>query len=174
MKRLFARTNTPAASPEGGAALHEPPDDAARPEQPLPELPLCFMLSHVEPDGPVRLDGVKLALTELMGLELDGPKLGAFAGLLNACDFPLQLLVRQHPPDLERMRRELAAAQPGGLPKQTREAAESQRRLLTELDAREGILDRRFYAVCEQEHAQELRGLLARTGLSIHPLKDEA
>ena len=67
------------------------------------------MLSHLEADGPVRLDGVKLALTELMGLELDGPKLGAFAGLLNACDFPLQLLVRQHPPELGRMRRELEA-----------------------------------------------------------------
>ena len=46
------------------------------------------MLSHLEPDGPVRLDGVKLALTELMGLELDAPKLGAFAGLLNALRLP--------------------------------------------------------------------------------------
>ena len=53
-------------------------------------------------------------------------------------------------------------------------AAESQRRLLIELESREGILDRRFYAVCEQEHAQELRGLLARSGLSVHPMQDEA
>ena len=35
-----------------------------------------------------------------MGLELDEPKLGAFAGSLNALDFPVQLLVRQHPPVL--------------------------------------------------------------------------
>ena len=47
--------------------------------KPPPELPLCFLLSHVEPDGPVRLDGVKLSVTELMGLELDEAKLGAFA-----------------------------------------------------------------------------------------------
>ena len=183
MRRLFPSVKTVTASPEGDAALHDPtedtaapesPDGAAPPAKPFPELPICFMLSHVESDGPVRLDGVKLALTELMGLELDGPKLGAFAGLLNACDFPLQLLVRQHPPDLERMRGELQEAQPGDLPEQTREAARSQRRLLTELESREGILDRRFYAVCEEEHAQELRGLLARSGLSIHPLKDEA
>ena len=174
MRRLFPRTNTPAAPTQGGAARHDTPDDAAAAAKRPPELPLCFMLSHVEPDGPVRLDGVKLCVTELMGLELDAPKLGAFAGLLNACDFPLQLLVRQHPPDLERMRVELEEVQPGDLPEQTREAAESQRRLLTELESREGILDRRFYAICEQEHAQELRGLLARSGLSIHPLEDEA
>ena len=185
MRRLFLRPNPTVASPEEDAAsATEVPVEATadnaetsvqpdRPAKPFPELPLCFSLSHVEPDGPVRLDGVKLALTELMGLELDAPKLGAFAGLLNACDFPLQLLVRQHPPDLERMRGELEGAQPGDLPDRTREAARSQRRLLTELESREGILDRRFYAVCEEEHAQELRGLLARSGLSIHPLEDE-
>ena len=62
----------------------------APPPKPPPELPLCFMLSHVEDDGPVRLDGVKLAVTELMGLELDEARLGAFAGALNACDFSLR------------------------------------------------------------------------------------
>ncbi|MDE2744715.1 MAG: ATP-binding protein [Chloroflexota bacterium] len=173
MKRLFPQPNPAAASPEENPALHPSPADEPRPAKPFPELPLCFSFSHVEPDGPVRLDGVKLALTELMGLELDAPKLGAFAGLLNACDFPLQLLVRQHPPDLQRMRHELEEAQPDDLPEQTREAARSQRRLLTELESREGILDRRFYAVCEEEHAQELRGLLARSGLSLHPLEHE-
>lgn len=131
------------------------------------------MLLHLEPDGPVRLDRFKLSLTELMGLELDAPKLGAFEGMLNACDFPLHLLVRQHPPDLTRMRRELGQAQPEHLPDQTRAAAESQRRLLSELEDREGILDRQFYAVCDQKHKQEPRSLLARSGLSIHPFESE-
>ena len=132
------------------------------------------MLSHVEADGPVRLDGVKLSVTELMGLELDEAKLGAFAGALNACDFSLQLLVRQHPPDLSRLRRELESAQPANLPDNARKAAQSSRRLLEELESRPGILDRRFYAICEQEHAGELRSVLARAGLSIHPLGDDA
>ena len=69
---------------------------AAEPKPP-PPLSLFFMLSHLEEDGPVRLDGVKLTVCEVMGLELDEPKLGAFAGSLNALDFPVQLLVRQHP-----------------------------------------------------------------------------
>ena len=60
------------------------------------------MLSHLEDDGPVRLDGVKIGVYEVMGLEIDEPKLGAFAGALNALDFPAQLLIRQHPPRLER------------------------------------------------------------------------
>ncbi len=136
-----------------------------------PDLPLFFMLSHLEEDGPVRLDGVKLGVCELMGLEIDEPKLGAFAGALNALDFPAQLLIRQHPPRLRHLRQELQQAQPEDLPPQTKEAADSLGRLLSDLETRDGILDRRFYAVCEFARIDELRGLLARAGLSVHPLR---
>ena len=74
------------------------------------------MLSHLDDDGPVRLDGVTLGVCEVMGLEIDEPKLGAFAGALNALDFPAQLLIRQHPPRLGRLRENLKQAQPEDLP----------------------------------------------------------
>ena len=109
--------------------IRTPKDEAAEtvpePPKPPPELTLFFMLSHLEDDGPVRLDGVKLAVSEVMGLELDEPKLGAFAGSLNALDFPVQLLVRQHPPVLGGLRQKLDEAQPEDLPQQTRDAADS-------------------------------------------------
>ena len=129
------------------------------------------MLSHLDDDGPVRLDGVKLGVCEVMGLEIDEPKLGAFAGALNALDFPVQLLVRQHPPRLGHLRDRLEYAQPEHLPPQTKAASESLHRLLTDLENRDGILDRRFYAVCERLRIDDLRGLLARAGLSVHPLR---
>ena len=139
--------------------------------KPPPDLPLFFMLSHLEDDGPVRLDGVKLGVCEVMGLEIDEPKLGAFAGALNALDFPAQLLIRQHPPRLDGMREKLRETRPTDLPPQTRAAAESLERLLTEMEDRDGILDRRFYAVCEFGRIDDLHGLLSRAGLSVHPLR---
>ena len=173
MKKPNDRIKTPGAEgpPDGAAApqTQEPTEPQAPAPKPPPPLPPFFMLSHLEEDGPVRLDGVKLGVCEVMGLEIDEPKLGAFAGALNACDFPVQLLIRQHPPRLGGLREELREAQPQDLPPQTRAAAESLRRLLTELEARDGILDRRFYAVCEFGRFDELRGLLARAGLSVHP-----
>ena len=157
-----------------GAASSQP-NEPTEPEEtapkPPPPLPYFFMVSHLEDDGPVRLDGAKIGVCEVMGLEIDEPKLGAFAGALNACDFPVQLLIRQHPPRLGGLRDKLKQAQPTDLPPQTKAAAESLRRLLTDLEARDGILDRRFYAVCEFGRVDDLRGLLARTGLSVHPLK---
>ena len=161
----------PQEMPEGALPTESEPSATTAAPKPPPELPLFFMLSHLDDDGPVRLDGVKLGVCEVMGLELDEPKLGAFAGALNALDFPAQLLIRQHPPRLDSLREDLQRAQPEDLPPQTRAASESLGRLLTELESRDGILDRRFYAVCEFERIDDLRGLLARAGLSVHRLK---
>ena len=89
-----APQETPEAGLPAGAQPTETQEAAPKPPSPLT---YCFMLSHLEDDGPVRLDGVKLGVCEVMGLELDEPKLGAFAGALNALDFPIQLLVRPAP-----------------------------------------------------------------------------
>ena len=69
------------------------------------------------------------------------------------------------------MREKLGQAQPENLPPQTKAAGESLQRLLTDLEARDGILDRRFYAVCEFSRVDDLRGLLARAALSVHHLR---
>ncbi len=158
----FMRTEPPVI---GGSAPAAP-----EPKPPLP-LPLCFLLSHVEEEAIVRLDGEKIGVCEVLGLELDEPKLGAFAGALNALAFPVQLLVRQHPPDLGPLRDALRESQPEALPPQTEAAAQSLQGLLGELETRDGVLDRRFYAACAEEHAEELQGLLVRAGLSVHPLR---
>ena len=138
---------------------------------PPPGLAPFFLLSHLEEDGPVRADGAGIGVWEVLGAEWDGPRLDAFAGALNACDFPVQLLVRQHPPNLGGLRAALAAAEPAGLPAPTAAAAASLRRLLAELEGRDGILDRRFYAACARGRADELGALLARSGLSVHRLR---
>ena len=105
-----------------------------------------------------------------MGLELDEPRLGSFAGALNALDFPVQLLVRQHPPVLDSLRDALKEAQPEDLPPKTEQAAESLRGLLRDLETREGVLDRRFYVVCRHDRADDVASLLSRVGLFVQPL----
>ena len=62
MKELIRRlTRRGAQGPqEDPSAPHETPGGAVEPSAPKlpPELPLFFMLSHLDDDGPVRLDGV--------------------------------------------------------------------------------------------------------------------
>ena len=162
LSRIIPRPKKPGPAAEGKQIT-----PSAKPPIPLPRF---YMLSHLEEEGPVRLDGVKLGVCEVMGLELDEPKLGSFAGALNALDFPVQLLVRQHPPVLDSLRETLRETQPEGLPPKTKGAAESLRGLLRDLETREGVLDRRFYVVCKYDRADDLASLLSRVGLSVQPL----
>ena len=122
MKKLFAKIKkrgavepaAPQEKPDVGRESLTTPLSSKNAERKLPpELPLFFMVSHLEDDGPVRLDRVKLGVCEVMGLEIDEPKLGAFAGALNACDFPVQLLIRQHPPRLGGLRDKLSGGTAG-------------------------------------------------------------
>ena len=175
MKELIRRLTKRGAqgAQEDLSAPHETPGRsgrAIRSQAPARAAPVLHAVRTWTRTAPSAWTGVKLGVCEVMGLELDEPKLGAFAGALNALDFPAQLLIRQHPPRLRRLRDDLQRAQPADLPPQTRAAAESLQRLLTDLEARDGILDRRFYAVCEFGRIDDLRGLLARAGLSVHPL----
>ena len=126
MKPIFENLSRKIPRPKKPGPAADAKQNTAPAKPPIP-LPRFYMLSHLEEDGPVRLDGVKLGICEVMGLELDEPRLGSFAGALNALDFPVQLLVRQHPPVLDRLRDALREAQPEDLSPKTKEAAESLR-----------------------------------------------
>ena len=77
MRKLIERfKRCGAEGPTDVAATPQPQETATPAPKPPPELPLFFMVFHLEEDGPVRLDGVKLGVCEVMGLELDEPKLG--------------------------------------------------------------------------------------------------
>ncbi len=172
MKRVFEKLSRiiPRPDKQKSGVIRPSSEHPLKPPKPPIPLPGFYMLSHLEEEGPVRLDGVKLGVCEVMGLELDEPRLGSFAGALNALDFPVQLLVRQHPPVLDRLRDALKEAQPEDLPPKTGEAAESLRGLLRDLETREGVLDRRFYVVCRHDRADDVASLLSRVGLFVQPL----
>ena len=64
MKKLierFKRNGAEGRPDEAAAPQNQEPNDSQAPApKPPPNLPLFFMLSHLEEDSPVRLDGVKL------------------------------------------------------------------------------------------------------------------
>ena len=163
----------PPEIPEGGLPMETEPGATTETPvpKPPPDLPLFFMLSHLDDDGPVRLDGVKLGVCEVMGLEIDEPKLGAFTGALNALDFPAQLLVRQHPPRPGHGLREQAATVPAGGPA----PADQGRQRVAPPPASPTLRPATASSTgastpCARPPGMDdLRGLLARAGLAVHP-----
>ena len=144
-----------------------------RPKQPKP-LGRYFPVARVDEETVVRPGGVEVSVMEVRGVEVEQPRVAAFAGVLNALDFPVQLLVRQHPPRLGSLREAIAGQRPDGLAKGVAAAADSLDGFLVRLEGQTGVVDRRFYAVCERSRSDELHGLISRAGFSVFPLRDRA
>ena len=106
-------------------------------------------------------DGTKLSILEIDGVEVTTSALGAYAGLLNATDFPIQILIRQHAPQMQSMVEGMIARRPDYLTDKVLEAAHSLDELLLGVEHREGLVDRRFYVICAQEHIELLAGGVA-------------
>ena len=141
---------------QNGAHDKPPPEEA-----PPPGLKSLFNLAWLEDDGPVRPDGTKLSILEIDGVEVNTSALGAYAGLLNALDFPAQILVRQHPPQMDSMIAQMNARRPDYLSDKVQESADSLNNLLREVEHREGLVDRRFYVICERDNLDLLAGGLS-------------
>ena len=144
-----------------------------RPKQPKP-LGRYFPVARVDEETVVRPGGVEVSVMEVRGVEADQPLIAAFAGVLNARDFPVQLLVRQHPPRLKSLREAIAGQRPDGLAAGVAAASDSLDGFLVKLEGQTGVVDRRFYAVCERSRSDELHGLISRAGFSVFPLRDKA
>ena len=145
------------------------------PEEPtIPDLKSLFNFAWLDDDGPVRHDGTKLSILEIDGVEVTTSALGAYAGLLNATNFPIQILVRQHAPQMESMVEDMIARRPDYLTEKVQEAADSLDELLLGLEQREGLVDRRFYVICDQANIELLAGGIASLrDVGLLPLRGE-
>ena len=149
-------------------------DRAPKKPKTPPPLTRYFPIAGLHEATIVRLGGVEVSVMEVRGLEVERPIMGAFAAVLNALDFPVQLLVRQHPPRLGALRDALEERRPSNLAEGVAQASASLGEFLGELEERPGVVDRRFYAICQKARADELQGLLTRAGFAVFPLKDRA
>ena len=139
-----------------------------------PPLARYFPIAGLHDETIVRLGGVEVSVMEVRGLEVEQPIMGAFSAVLNALDFPVQLLVRQHPPRLGALRDALEERRPSNLAGGVAQASAPLGEFLGELEERPGVVDRRFYAIALKARADELQGLLTRAGFAVFPLKDRA
>lgn len=138
-------------------------------------------ISHLEASNPdeyldtiVRLDGRRIAVFEVEGVAISLDKVSAFAGALNSLTFQAQFLVRQHQPRLSYFREVMRSERDTGLSDRIDAAADSLDEMLKRMETRDGLMDRRFYVVCEEEHIQELMSGLSRCQFPIARLSGDA
>ncbi len=146
----------------------------------VPELLGYLGYSHIENGNRVvRSDGRRMVVFQIKGKESDEASVRSFAGALNSLQGQVQFLIRQHPPRLNEFRikmrahRETAEAEKP-LSERLRMAAESLDVLLGDMESREGLMDRRFYIICDEEHMDEVMAAISRVQLTAGVLAERA
>ena len=127
-----------------------------------------------EGDRLIRVDGRRLVVYETTGTDVTLPDVVGFASGLNALNCQVQFLVRQHPPRLFAFRELMRSEREEGLSDRMLAAAESLDAMLGELEEREGIMDRRFYMICNEEDADEVYSAMSRVRIEVGILGGEA
>ena len=146
----------------------------------VPELLGYLGYSHIENGNRVvRSDGRKMVVFQLKGKDNDQASVASFAGALNSLQGPVQFLIRQHPPRLNEFRMKMrahreAAEEEKPLSERLRMAAESLDVLLGDMESREGLMDRRFYIICDEERMDEVMAAISRVQLTAGILADRA
>ena len=107
-------------------------------------------IAGFDDDAIIRGDRRRVSVIEFGGVTVNGPNLGGFAQMMNGIDFPFQLLIRQHQPNMNSMAEEMLQRRKPGMTDKLNEAAETHRNLILSLNEREGVFDRRFYFICDE------------------------
>ena len=125
-----------------------------------------FGLSHVaDGDRLVRADGTRVVIFESAGKEISRANIQGFAGALNSIQCPVQFLIRQHSPRLNGFRLKMREERAARLSERLVAAAEDLDGLLAELEDRPGLMDRRYYIVCDEENMDEVTAAVSRLNL---------
>ena len=141
----------------------------------LPTLRSFMGYSHIA-DGEriVRNDGRRIAVFQVKGKEVEEKVIRSFAGALNSLSNGVQFLIRQHPPRLNDYRIRMRSRRSAKIDDRLNDVAESVDVLLGDMERREGLMDRRFYIVCDEEHIEEILVALERVQLQIGMLSGRA
>lgn len=141
----------------------------------LPTLRSFMGYTHIE-DGEriIRNDGRRIAVFQVKGKDVEEKVIRSFAGALNSLSNGVQFLIRQHPPRLNDYRLRMRRRRSDGIDERLNDVAESVDVLLGDMERREGLMDRRFYIVCDEEHVEEVLVALERVQLQIGMLAGRA
>lgn len=131
-------------------------------EKKLPEMNVLTRVVKVEDSVIIERGNRRYAVWRVEGADYSDQQVtNGWSNFLNSLEFPVQIMVRQHIPDLEGVRQELLAARPEHMREGfIQEVGDSLLQYLVEIEETGTVVDRRWYVIAHEERAQEVDLLL--------------
>ena len=135
-------------------------------------IPSLGMLSHVRRvNGDVVEDysGNRYAVWRVAGCDPSNVHVqNGWLLMLNSMEYPVQILVRQHSPDLSEVRRSFIDARPDSMRKgRINEVGNSMLDYLQAMEEGGRVVNRRWFVVAAENRAMELTSLMVQSGFDV-------
>ncbi len=151
-----------------------PPEKPEPPPKVIPPVGALALIRRVH-DGAIEdYSGSRFAVWSVRGMDCTDERVtNGWQLMLNSIEYPLQVLIRQHSPDLSDVREKLIAARPDHM-KEGRIASVGQSLLdyLTTLETETGVVERCWYVIARDDQSMELSTLMIQSGFDAHRLDD--
>ena len=147
---------------------------AERKPKVIPSISLLAQVRRVDDQTLEDYSGGRFAVWSVSGCDsTNAAVINGWTLLLNSIEYPLQVLIRQHAPDLSGVRRKLIDLRPEHMRSgRINEVGNSLLDYLASMESNGGIVGRAWYVIAKEEKAMEVASLLAQSGFGAKRLED--
>ena len=138
----------------------------------IPSLSLLSQVRRV--DGEVLEDysGNRFAVWSVSGCDSSNMQvINGWLTMLNSVEYPLQVLIRQHAPDMAEVRRKFIEVRPAAMREgRINDVGNSMLDYLTEMEEGGRVVSRRWYVVATEARCMELQSVMMQSGFKAERL----
>ena len=150
-------------------------DGAATKEKVIPSLGILSMIRRVDEDCIEDYGGNRFAVWSVRGLDSASAQvINGWLLFLNSMEYPIQIIIRQHAPDLSLVRQRFIETRPEHMRVgRINDVANSMLDFLQSLEEGGRVVARRWYVVVSASKAMEMSSILAQSGYVAERLETE-
>ena len=141
----------------------------------IPSLSFMTQIRRVEGESVEDFAGERYAVWAVDGCDPGSEQtLNGWLVMLNSIEFPIQVLIRQHAPDLAQVRRDLVDVRPEHMRDgRINEVGNSMLEYLRSLEDGGRVVARTWYVVASESRAMELTSVMVQSGFDVKRLDGE-
>ena len=141
----------------------------------IPSVSLLAQIRRVHEGAMEDYSGSRFAVWSIQGCDAAKPQVtNGWALLLNSIEYPIQILIRQHKPDLSEVRRKYIEVRPEKMRSgRINDVGNSMLDYLQSMEEGGEVVARRWYVSAAEDHAMELESVMTQAGFGADRLGDE-
>ena len=141
----------------------------------LPSVSLLALVRRVHDQAIEDYSGNRFAVWRVGGLDCNSAQvMNGWMLMLNSIEYPVQVLIRQHAPDLSDVRRKMLDVRPNHMRSgRINEVGNSMLEYLKSMEDQPGVVAREWYVVASESRAMEIMSVMVQSGFSVSRLEDD-